>query len=483
MGLFSRSKEGGMMDVIRCDEPEYLIWKWRPAGNEANTTKKENAIRYGSSLRVKDGEVAVFVYSQKDGPVQDYIVGPYDETIKTANFPVLSSIVGLAYAGDTPFQAEVYFINLAGNIQIKFGIPYFDVRDWNPSLKISRLTAPVAVRGTLTFNITDYKAFIKLNRLINFELDTFKNQMKDDLTKEIKKIVTNVPNQLQVPLIAINEKLAEIESYTVPLVKNNLESLYGITIKSLAIADVEIDKDSEDYKKLEKVTSQQDERSLDAQFNSNLKILEGQTDTTIQNMVDMQAINAVNMEDSLRIQREEMQRAQQLQTETNFFDTHKLNIQTDAQKTILTSAADSLGAMGNMNLGGGGGGGMNPAGMMTGMMMGGAMGGQMANMMNNMGNNMQQNMQSGPGAMPPNTGQAGGPPPPPQSAFHISINGQQAGPFNIQQLQQLVMNGQLTPATFVWKTGMAEWAEANKLIELQQLFNAAPPPPPPPPVG
>ena len=478
MGLFSRSKEGGMMDVIRCDEPEYLIWKWRPAGNEANTTKKENAIRYGSSLRVKDGEVAVFVYSQKDGPVQDYIVGPYDETIKTANFPVLSSIVGLAYAGDTPFQAEVYFINLAGNIQIKFGIPYFDVRDWNPSLKVSRLTAPVAVRGTLTFNITDYKAFIKLNRLINFELDTFKNQMKDDLTKDIKKIVTNVPNQLQVPLIAINEKLAEIESYTVPLVKNNLESLYGITIKSLAIADVEIDKDSEDYKKLEKVTSQQDERSLDAQFNSNLRILEGQTDTTIQNMVDMQAINAVNMEDSLRIQREEMQRAQQLQTETNFFDTHKLNIQTDAQKTILTSAADSLGAMGNMNLGGSGGG-MNPAGMMTGMMMGGAMGGQMANMMNNMGNNMQQNIQGVPGTMPP-SGQAGGPPPPPQSAFHISINGQQAGPFNMQQLQQLVMNGQLTTTTFVWKTGMAEWAEANKLIELQQLFNAAPPPPPPP---
>ena len=478
MGLFSRSKEGGMMDVIRCDEPEYLIWKWRPAGNEANTTKKENAIRYGSSLRVKDGEVAVFVYSQKDGPVQDYIVGPYDETIKTANFPVLSSIVGLAYAGDTPFQAEVYFINLAGNIQIKFGIPYFDVRDWNPSLKVSRLTAPVAVRGTLTFNITDYKAFIKLNRLINFELDTFKNQMKDDLTKDIKKIVTNVPNQLQVPLIAINEKLAEIESYTVPLVKNNLESLYGITIKSLAIADVEIDKDSEDYKKLEKVTSQQDERSLDAQFNSNLRILEGQTDTTIQNMVDMQAINAVNMEDSLRIQREEMQRAQQLQTETNFFDTHKLNIQTDAQKTILTSAADSLGAMGNMNLGGSGGG-MNPAGMMTGMMMGGAMGGQMANMMNNMGNNMQQNIQGVPGTMPP-SGQAGGPPPPPQSAFLISINGQQAGPFNMQQLQQLVMNGQLTTTTFVWKTGMAEWAEANKLIELQQLFNAAPPPPPPP---
>jgi hypothetical protein len=45
MGLFSSKKEGGMMDMIRCDEQEYLIWKWRPAGNEANTTNKENDIR------------------------------------------------------------------------------------------------------------------------------------------------------------------------------------------------------------------------------------------------------------------------------------------------------------------------------------------------------------------------------------------------------------------------------------------------------
>ena len=59
MGLFS-SSEGGFMDVIRCDEAEYLIWKWRPAGS-TETTRKENAIRYGSSLRVKQGEVAVFV--------------------------------------------------------------------------------------------------------------------------------------------------------------------------------------------------------------------------------------------------------------------------------------------------------------------------------------------------------------------------------------------------------------------------------------
>lgn len=480
MGLFNSTKEGGMMDMIRCDEQEYLIWKWRPLGNEANSTKKENSIRYGSSLRVKDGEVAVFVYSQKDGPTQDYIIGPFDETIKTANFPVLSSIVGLAYAGGTPFQAEVYFINLAGNIQIKFGIPYFDVFD----PRFVDFGVPMAVRGSITFNITDYQAFIKLNRLINFELETFKQQIKDGVTKYVKGVVSNVPGELQVPVVQIERKILEINDWVAQRIKPSIEGDFGVNIKRLDISDIEIDKETDSYKKLRELTANITEAYTKTQAGVNINTLEAQSAINIQNMADMQAINAGNMDESLRIQREEMQRAQQLQTETNFFDTHKLNIQTDAQKTILTSAADSLGAMGNMNMGSGGGGGMNPAGMMTGMMMGGAMGGQMANMMNTMGNGMQQNMQGGPGATPPgNSPPAGGPPPPPQSAFHISINGQQAGPFNMQQLQQLVMNGQLTTSTFVWKAGMAEWAEANKLIDLQQLFNAAPPPPPPPPVG
>ena len=129
MGLFSRGKSGGIMNVIRCDEEEYLVWKWRPLGKEANSTSRENSIRYGSSLRVKDGEVAVFVYKQENGLLQDFIEGPYDQTIVTGNFPILASIVGLAWGGDSPFQAEVYFINLQNNNQIRFGIPYFDVFD------------------------------------------------------------------------------------------------------------------------------------------------------------------------------------------------------------------------------------------------------------------------------------------------------------------------------------------------------------------
>lgn len=170
MGLFDRNnRKGGFMDEICCDEPSYLIWKWHPSGVQAGARTRENSIRWGSSLRVKDGEVAVFVYKQKNGTMQDFIVGPFDQAIKTANFPVLARIVGLAYEGGTPFQAEIYFINLARIIQVKFGVPFFDVYD----PRFADFGVPVAVRGTISFGIADYREFIKLHRLSSFNLDDF----------------------------------------------------------------------------------------------------------------------------------------------------------------------------------------------------------------------------------------------------------------------------------------------------------------------
>ena len=451
MGLFGRGKGGGLMNVIRCDEEEYMVWKWRPEEQDANSTTRENSIRYGSSLRVKDGEVAVFVYRQKDGTMQDFIEGPYDDTIKTANFPVLSSIVGLAFGGESPFQAEIYFINLAGNNQLRFAVPYFDVFD--PRLPDHGV--PMAVRGTMTFNITDYKGFIKLNRLINFDHEQFKKQIKDAVTKYVKGVVTNIPQEMGIPVVQMERQLLEINDRISNYLKPRMEGDFGVNMKALDIGAMEIDKESPYYEELRQLTAGNTARTMNAQ-----------TDVNIQNMQDTQRINAENVAETMRIQREEAQRAQRLQTETNFMGAHSLDQQTE----VLKTGAKSLGQMGSMDMGGGNSGGMNPAGMMTGMMMGGAMGQQMAGMMQNMGQKMQ-------GAM--NT-----PPPMPNVQYHVSVNGAQAGPFNMQQLAQLAQNGQLTPQTYVWKQGMQNWVFAGNVDELSALF--APPapgsmPPPPPP--
>ena len=444
MGLFSSKSEGGMIDVIRCDEQEYLVWKWRPS-DETNSTSKENAIRYGSNLRVKDGELAVFVYQQKDGSTQDFIVGPCDQTIKTANFPVLSSIVGLAFGGDTPFQAEIYFINLSGNIQIKFGIPYFNVFD----PRFIDFAVPIAARGTITFNITDYKGFIKLNRLVNFDLEDFNNQIKDAVTKYIKAVIINAPADNNMAVLQIEKKIIDINDLIAPKIKERLETDFGVNMKGFDLASIEVDKESEGYAQLIKVTADQTTKTTVAQ-----------TDINIKNLEDIQAMNAQNMNETLRIQREEAQRAQKLQMEGMNMAAHQLNQQTDVAKT----AAESLGKMGSGGTGSGVG--LDPGSMMASMAMGGAVGSGMAGAIGGMMGGMNQSNQT--------------PPPPPQIQYNVSVNGQTAGPFNWQQLQQMVQNGQLTKTTHVWKQGMAGWELAEKIEELVNLFAAVPPPPPPP---
>lgn len=448
MGLFSKGKSGGLMNVIRCDEQEYLVWKWRPLDQGVNSTTRENSIRYGSSLRVKDGEVAVFVYKQKDGTMQDFIVGPYDDTIKTANFPVLSSIVGLAFGGESPFQAEVYYINTQGNNQIRFAIPYFDVVD----PRLPDFPVPVAVRGSMTFVLEDYRNFIKLNRLIDFNLEAFKKQIKDSMVRKIKGIVTNIPSDLGMPVVQMERKIDEISELLENRLKDRMDE-FGVKMKHIDINAVEIDKESEAYMEVKSLTGGITARTMQAQ-----------ADLNIQNMQDMQSLNKENLAETMRIQREEAQRAQRLQTEQNYIGAHAINQQAE----VLKTGAQNLGQMGTMNMGGGQGG-VNPAGMMTGMMMGGAMGQQMAGMMNNMGQQMNNAMTA--------------PPPIPNVQYHVSSNGQQSGPFNMQQLQEMAGNGQLTKDTYVWKQGMANWELAGNIQELASLF--APPMPPgamPPPL-
>lgn len=447
MGLFGNKEkhnEGGLMDVIRCDEKEYLIWKWRPAGEDVNSTKKENAIRYGSSLRVKDGEVAVFVYPGENGN-QDFIEGPFDQTIKTGNFPILSSIVGAAFGGASPFQAEIYFINLAGLIQTRFAVPFFDVAD----PRFLDYAVPVAVRGDIRFKITDYKEFIKLHRLINFDLEDFKSQIKSAVSKYVKGVVANIPSEKGIPVIQLERKLTEINDVVEESLKKRLQNEFGITVGSVDIDAIDIDKTSDGYHNLKAVTQDVTTQTIQRQTNANL----------------------TNMEENLRIQREGMAQAQRLQNETANLSAFQL----EKQAEVGVEGAKAFGQMGengagNLNLGGGLG--MNPAGMMAGMAMGSAIGQNMAGMVGGMMNGMNQQV-------PPQANNV--PPVPGNDSYHLAVNGTSTGPYTLSVLSTMAANGQFTKESLVWKSGMANWQAAGSISELAGLFAGTVPPVPPVP--
>ena len=450
MELFGKKNNGGFMDEIRCDEPSYLIWKWHPSGSQQGKNSRENAIRWGSSLRVKDGEVAVFVYKQKEGTMQDFIVGPFDQIIKTANFPVLASIVGLAYDGGTPFQAEVYFINLAQIIQVKFGIPFFDVYD----PRFEDFGVPVAVRGTISFKISDYREFIKLHRLSNFNLDDFQKQIRDAVVRYVKDVVANAPAANNIPLVQIETKTALINDIVEYNLGQRLKENFGVDVSGVDIAIIELDKSSEGYRQLMSVTKDVTSATVKAE-----------TQVKVKDIADKQRIEVENYEETLRIQREEAQYAQHKQTQSSNLGA----FQVEKQAEVGVAGANALGQMGangagDINLGSGGDG-FNMAAMMASMAVGGAVGQNIAGSMNNMMSGVNQPIQNG---MTP--------PPVPVVMYNVAVNGQATGPFDINTLQQMAMTGQFTADSLVWKAGMSEWAKAGGVAELKELFKNVMPP-------
>lgn len=451
MALFGKPRAGGFMDMIRCDEPSYLIWKWHPAGSQSGNNNRENAIRWGSSLRVKDGEVAVFVYKQKDGTVQDFIEGPFDQTIKTANFPVLASIVGLAFEGGTPFQAEIYFINLAQIIQVKFGVPFFDVYD----PRFDGFGVPVAVRGTISFRIRDYRQFIKLHRLNNFEINTFQTQIKDAVIRYVKDTVTNAPSEHNIPLVQIESKISQINDVVEYDIAERLRDNFGVEVSGVDISAIEIDKASEGYAQLMSVTK-----------DVTITAYQAHAQAQVKGIHDRQRINAENYEETLRIQREEAQYAQHIQTQSANFAAY----QVEAQTQVGVAGANALGQLGANDAGGVdlNGAGFNPAAMMAGVALGGAVGQNLANTMNGIMSGT--NQQGSPIITPP---------PVPATAYNVAVNGQATGPFDLATLNQMSAAGQFTKDSLVWKAGMSGWVKAEMIDELRSvLANAMPPIPP-----
>lgn len=319
--------------------------------------------------------------------------------------------------------------------------------------RLDDYSVPAAVKGSMMFNISDYKKFIALHRLRSFEMEDFAMQIRDPMIAYVSSVVGRSPKMCNFSIYRIGSYLIEISKFLETELRARVEEDFGINLRQVNLSSVELDKSDEGYQRLDKIIKLRSEMIADKQ-----------TEVTMQNIEAQQKLN----EDLQWRRNEEAQRAQKLQTESTFIGAHQINVQGEVART----AAESLGEWGRNGAGGGvgGGGGMDPAGMMTGMMMGTAVGGGMANMMTGMMQGLNQPQ----------------PPTPPQEAlaqYHLFVDGVQKGPYTMAQVRQMVQSGELNSTSYVWKAGMAQWQPANQLPELASLFAAVPPPPPVPGVN
>ncbi|MUU03837.1 MAG: DUF4339 domain-containing protein [Prevotella copri] len=339
--------------------------------------------------------------------------------------------------------------NLSKGSQLNFAIPYFNVFD----PRLQDYGVPVSVHGAVVYAIEDMDLFHSVNRNEGYSDETFKNKLRGQLTKFIKSVVSNAPSDAQIPVVQIERKIFEISELIQQRVTPQVEKLFGITIRSLDITGINVDKESRGYRELKALTADLEKERMMAQHNAQISnfnlnndlqqdMLKKQSELNLDAMgrkqeldlggqEELQRMNLENQRETMRIQREEMQRASRLQTEQTFMGAHQANLNAG----VLNNATDN---------------GINAFRQQT---MGG---------MNNMG------QMGGAPQMPGQKGMGGAPQMPgmgtavPQVQYFIGINGQQYGPYDWNKLQQLVQQGQLTQQSYVWKNGMAQWEFAGR---------------------
>ena len=352
--------------------------------------------------------------------------------------------------------------NLSKGSQLNFAIPYFDVFD----PRLQDYGVPVSVHGAVVYAIEDMDLFHSVNRNEGYSDETFKNKLRGQLTKFIKSVVSNAPSDAQIPVVQIERKIFEISELIQQRVTPQVEKLFGITIRSLDITGINVDKESRGYRELKALTADLEKERMMAQHNAQISnfnlnndlqqdMLKKQSELNLDAMgrkqeldlggqEELQRMNLENQRETMRIQREEMQRASRLQTEQTFMGAHQANLNAG----VLNNATDN---------------GINAFRQQT---MGG---------MNNMG------QMGGAPQMPGQKGMGGAPQMPgmgaavPQVQYYIGINGQQYGPCDWNKLQQLVQQGQITQQSYVWKNGMAQWEFAGNVAELAPLFQGTAP--------
>lgn len=353
--------------------------------------------------------------------------------------------------------------NLSKGSQLNFAIPYFDVFD----PRLQDYGVPVSVHGAVVYAIEDMDLFHSVNRNEGYSDETFKNKLRGQLTKFIKSVVSNAPSDAQIPVVQIERKIFEISELIQQRVTPQVEKLFGITIRSLDITGINVDKESRGYRELKALTADLEKERMMAQHNAQISnfnlnndlqqdMLKKQSELNLDAMgrkqeldlggqEELQRMNLENQRETMRIQREEMQRASRLQTEQTFMGAHQANLNAG----VLNNATDN---------------GINAFRQQT-----------MGSGMNNMG------QMGGAPQMPGQKGMGGAPQMPgmgaavPQVQYYIGINGQQYGPCDWNKLQQLVQQGQLTQQSYVWKNGMAQWEFAGNVAELAPLFQGTAP--------
>lgn len=220
MGLFDKLK-GELIDILEWtdDSSNTMVWRF---------PRYQNEIKMGAKLVVRESQVAVFVNEGKIGDV--YQPGTF--TLSTQNMPILTTLMGWKYGFNSPFKAEVYFINTKQFIDQKWGTK-------NPIMLRDPEFGPIRIRafGNYAIRIVDAAKFIKEIAGTQAHFTT------EEVTEQLRNLIitrfTDAIAESKIPVLDLAANYDELSKFISTKINPEFNEL-GIEITKYLVENISL---------------------------------------------------------------------------------------------------------------------------------------------------------------------------------------------------------------------------------------------------
>ena len=220
MSLWQKIK-GELIDIIEWldDSKDTMVYRFE---------RHDNEIKYGAKLIVREGQAAVFV---NKGQLAD-VFAPGTYTLQTDNLPVLSTLQGWKYGFDSPFKAEVYFVNTRQFTDLKWGTR-------NPIMLRDPEFGPIRLRafGTYAIRVSDPAAFIR--EIVG----TGGHFQTGDITAQLRNLVisrfTDVLAESKLAALDLAANYDELGDFIAQRIRPDFEE-YGLELTKMLVENISL---------------------------------------------------------------------------------------------------------------------------------------------------------------------------------------------------------------------------------------------------
>lgn len=221
MGLFNYLK-GQFIEIIQWEDDSRDTISWR-------FPDEDKEIKRGAQLIVRESQAAQFIYMGQFGDT----FGPGTHSLSTDNIPILSTLKGWKYGFESPFKADIYYVNTRLFTGNKWGTS-------NPVMLRDADFGIVRVRafGTYDFRVVDVKTFLKevAGTDNHFRLDEFADTMRS----RIISVFTDALASAKVPVLDVAARYSELGDALLPLINPIITVRYGLEMTSFLVENVSV---------------------------------------------------------------------------------------------------------------------------------------------------------------------------------------------------------------------------------------------------